>query len=119
MQTGQVLWILDDPDPACVFIWMIILFLGLVKGRLQFLGLQLKPSTELLQRRFGYVKLLVGLHRPLERATIVYCDNISSVYMASNLVQHHRTKHIEIDIHFVREKVALGEVRVFHIPTSA
>jgi hypothetical protein len=39
--------------------------------------------------------------------------------MASNLVQHRRTKHIEIDIHFVREKVALGEVRVLHVPTSA
>ena len=64
-------------------------------------------------------QLLAELHRPLERATIVYCDNISAVYMASNPVQHRRTKHIEIDIHFVREKVALGEVRVLHVPTSA
>jgi hypothetical protein len=64
-------------------------------------------------------QLLVEHHRPIERATIVYCDNISAVYMASNLVQHRRTKHIEIDIHFVREKVALGEVRVLHVPTSA
>lgn len=30
-----------------------------------------------------------------------------------------RTKHIEIDIHFVREKVALREVLVLHVPTSA
>ena len=64
-------------------------------------------------------QLLVELHRPIERATIVYCDNISAVYMASNPVQHRRTKHIEIDIHFVREKVALGEVRVLHVPTTA
>jgi hypothetical protein len=34
-------------------------------------------------------------------------------------MQHSRTKHIEIDIHFVREKVALGEVRILHVPTSA
>jgi hypothetical protein len=34
-------------------------------------------------------------------------------------VQHRRTKHIEIDIHFVREKVALGQVRVLHVPSSA
>jgi hypothetical protein len=34
-------------------------------------------------------------------------------------MQHHRTKHIEIDIHFVREKVALGQVRVLHVPTTA
>jgi hypothetical protein len=39
--------------------------------------------------------------------------------MASNLVQHRLTKHIEIDIHFVREEVALGEVRVLHVSISA
>ena len=39
--------------------------------------------------------------------------------MASNPVHHRRTKHIEINIHFVHEKVALGEVRVLHVPTSA
>ena len=39
--------------------------------------------------------------------------------MSSNPVQHRRTKHIEINIHFVREKVALGQVRVLHVPTTA
>jgi len=39
--------------------------------------------------------------------------------MSSNPVQHQRTKHIEIDLHFVRERVALGDVRVMHVPTSA
>jgi hypothetical protein len=39
--------------------------------------------------------------------------------MVANLVQHRRTKHIEIDIHFVREKVALRKVRVLHVPTIA
>jgi hypothetical protein len=38
--------------------------------------------------------------------------------MSTNPVQHRRTKHIEIDIHFVREKVSLGEVRVLHVPTT-
>ena len=42
----------------------------------------------------------------------------SAVYMAANPVHHRRTKHIEIDIHFVREKVALGQVRVLHVPSS-
>jgi hypothetical protein len=64
-------------------------------------------------------QLLVELHRPIGQATVVYCDNISAVYMSGNPVQHRRTKHIEIDIHFVREKVALGEVRVLHVPSTA
>ena len=39
--------------------------------------------------------------------------------MSSNPVQHQRTKHIEIDLHFVREKVALGDVHILHVPTTS
>lgn len=64
-------------------------------------------------------QLLTELHAPLPKTTLVYCDNNSSVYMSSNPVQHQRTKHVEIDIHFVREHVALGNVRVLHVPTTS
>jgi histone deacetylase 1/2 len=64
-------------------------------------------------------QLLSELQSPLQRATLVYCDNISAVYMSANPVQHQRTKHIEIDLHFVREQVALGAVRVLHVPTTS
>nr|CAB3501456.1 unnamed protein product [Digitaria exilis] len=64
-------------------------------------------------------QLLMELHAPPRRASLVYCDNISAVYMSSNPVQHQRTKHIEIDLHFVRERVATGDVRVLHVPTSS
>jgi hypothetical protein len=39
--------------------------------------------------------------------------------MTANPVHHRRTKHIELDIHFVRENVALGAVRVFHVPSTS
>ena len=65
-----------------------------------------------------WLQLLHELHVPLKVATVVYCDNVSAVYMTANPVHHHRTKHIEIDIHFVREKVALGEVRVLYVPSK-
>ncbi|GKE60564.1 ribonuclease H-like domain-containing protein [Tanacetum coccineum] len=55
------------------------------------------------------------LHTPLFTATLVYCDNASAVYMSANPVEHQRTKHIKIDIHFVRDKVAAGHVRVLHV----
>ena len=64
-------------------------------------------------------QLLLELHAPSRRASLVYCDNISAVYMSSNPVQHQRTKHVEIDLHFVRERVALGDVRVLHVPTTS
>lgn len=59
--------------------------------------------------------LLLELLIPLRSATIVYCDNVSAIYLSGNLVHHQRTKHIEMDIHFVREKVAAGQVRVQHV----
>jgi hypothetical protein len=63
-------------------------------------------------------ELLHELHNPLQRATLVYCDNVSAVYLSTNPVQHHRTKHVEIDLHFVREQVAAGDVRVLSVPTT-
>ena len=63
--------------------------------------------------------LLFKLHRPPRRATLVYYDNVSAVYLCSNPVQHQQTKHVEIDLHFVREKVTLGYVRVLHVPTTS
>nr|GEU40666.1 ribonuclease H-like domain-containing protein [Tanacetum cinerariifolium] len=61
--------------------------------------------------------LLREIHSPLSTATLAYCDNVSVVYMSANPVQHQRTKHIEIDIHFVRDMVTVGQVRVLHVPS--
>ena len=63
-------------------------------------------------------KLLQELHEPLRCATVVYYDNVSVVYLSTNPVQHQRTKHMEIDLHFIRECVALGDMRVLHVPTA-
>nr|GFA08778.1 ribonuclease H-like domain-containing protein [Tanacetum cinerariifolium] len=61
--------------------------------------------------------LLRELHYPLSAATLIYCDNVSATYLSANPVQHQRTKHIEIDIHFVRDLVTAGQVRVLHVPS--
>jgi hypothetical protein len=63
-------------------------------------------------------QLLGELHSPIQRATVVFCDNVSTVYMSRNPVHHKCTKHIELDIHFVRERVQTGELRVLHVPTD-
>ncbi|XP_039851237.1 uncharacterized mitochondrial protein AtMg00810-like [Panicum virgatum] len=62
--------------------------------------------------------LLGELHVKVDKATLLYCDNVSAVYLTDNPVHHGRTKHIKLDVHFVREKVAIGEIRVRHVPTQ-
>ena len=63
-------------------------------------------------------QLLRELHTPILKATVAFCDNVSAVYMSANPVHHKRTKHIELDIHFVRERVQADELRVLHVPTG-
>ena len=59
---------------------------------------------------------MAELHSPLAKSTLVYCD-VSAVYLSTNPVQHQRMKHVEIDLHFVRDRVAIGDVRVLYVPT--
>jgi hypothetical protein len=55
-------------------------------------------------------QLLHELHSPLQRVSLVYCDNVSVVYLSISLV--------EIDLHFVLERVATGDVRVLSVTTT-
>jgi hypothetical protein len=61
--------------------------------------------------------LLHELHVPCHTPTLL-CDNISAVSLAHNHVLHSRTKHIELDIHFVREKVLSKQLNILHVPAT-
>lgn len=52
----------------------------------------------------------LGVHQ--SRPPILWCDNLGATYLTANPVFHARTKHIEVDFHFVREKVAQGALDV-------
>ena len=58
----------------------------------------------------------LGLHHP--RAASLWCDNLGATYLNANHVFHSRTKHIEIDYHFVRERVANKLLNVRFVPTG-
>ena len=38
----------------------------------------------------------------------LYCDNKVAISIAHNPVQHDRTKHVEVDRHFIKEKLEVG-----------
>lgn len=51
----------------------------------------------------------------LKSPPLLYCDKISAISLASNPVFHARTKHIEVNYHFVREKVIQGDVQILFV----
>ena len=49
---------------------------------------------------------------------MIRCDNQSSINIANNPIFHARTKHVEAQYHFVREKLQLNEIALMYCNTS-
>jgi histone deacetylase 1/2 len=62
--------------------------------------------------------LLTELGVSQSRAACLWCDNIGATYLSKNPVFHARTKHIEVDYHFVRERVARKLLDIRFIPSG-
>lgn len=62
--------------------------------------------------------LLTELGVTTSTAPSLFCDNLSATYLTHNPVYHSRMKHISIDIHFVRDLVQQGKLKVRHVCTA-
>ena len=58
----------------------------------------------------------VDIKTPVQ--TKIWFDNQATLHMASNLVFHEQTKHIEIDCHFNREKIQFGLISTGYVKTE-
>jgi hypothetical protein len=63
----------------------------------------------------SFIKTLIVEERAIE---LVWCDNKSAICMASNLAQHDRTKHVEIDRFHIKEKLDEDIIRINNVRLS-
>ncbi|TYK19609.1 Cysteine-rich RLK (receptor-like protein kinase) 8 [Cucumis melo var. makuwa] len=63
-------------------------------------------------------KVLSDLHQECETPLKLFCDNKAAISIANNPVQHDRTKHVEIDRHFIKERLDSGSICIPYIPSS-
>ena len=65
-----------------------------------------KLSPSFLMSKIGYSS---------SSTPIVWCDNLSATYLTTTPIFHSRSKHLEIDFHFVRDKVQQKELQVRYL----
>jgi histone deacetylase 1/2 len=61
--------------------------------------------------------LLAELGIRLTKRPCLWCDNLGATYLSANPVFHARAKHIEIDFHFIRERVLKRQLEIRFIPS--
>ncbi|WMV51705.1 hypothetical protein MTR67_045090 [Solanum verrucosum] len=58
-----------------------------------------------------FKELGISIHQPIH----LHCDSKVVIQIAHNLIFHERTKHVDIDCHFVRDKIVQGMIKTQHL----
>ncbi|XP_019465325.1 PREDICTED: uncharacterized protein LOC109363515 [Lupinus angustifolius] len=75
-------------------------------------------SLALIAQEFQWVQSLLQELKFSDTAPLLLCDSLNTVALAHNHVLHQRTKHVELDLFFVRDKVQSKSLLVKQIPAS-
>ena len=78
---------------------------------------ELRALAQGIMEELWLKRVLCEIHVKVELPLKLYCDNKAAISMALNPVQHERSKHVEIDRHFIREKVEEGTICLTFLPT--
>ncbi|CAL1355627.1 unnamed protein product [Linum trigynum] len=62
--------------------------------------------------------LLAELGQSPSTSPVLWCDNLGATYLAHNPVFHTRSKHLEIEFHFVRDRVNKQQLHVRYLPAT-
>ncbi|TYK27430.1 cysteine-rich RLK RECEPTOR-like protein kinase [Cucumis melo var. makuwa] len=106
---------------CCTFVWG-----NLVTWRSKQQSVVSKSSAEAEYRamslgiceKIWLQKVLSDLHQECETPLKLFCDNKAAISIANNPVQHDRTKHVEINQNFIKERLDSGSICISYIPSS-
>ncbi|KAH9764120.1 retrovirus-related pol polyprotein from transposon RE1 [Citrus sinensis] len=119
-------WATDPDDRRSISGYCVYLGDNLVAWSSRKQGMVARSTAEseyramaLCSTEITWINSLLGeLKMEVENVPIILCDSTSAAAIAANPVYHSRTKHFEIDLHFLRDKVTKGELEINYIGSN-